>query len=54
MLGQKDVKSGVDELYNQLSAKGVKIDQKDLEDAVKVAREKMIVGCAQCANGWHW
>ncbi len=55
MADEKEVKQkGIDELHKQLSDKGVTVDKKDLEEAVKASREHMVQNCDGCANGWHW
>ncbi len=49
-----NTEKGVAALQKALKAKNVKVDAKVLKDAVAEAHKAAIVGCEQCANGWHW
>ncbi len=49
-----NTEKGVSALQKALKAKNVNVDAKVLKDAVAEAHKAAIVGCDQCANGWHW
>ncbi len=49
-----NTEKGVSALQKALKAKNVNVDAKVLKDAVAEAHKAAIVGCEQCANGWHW
>lgn len=45
---------GLSALQKALEKKNVKVDAKVLKEAVAEAHKAAILGCEQCANGWHW
>jgi hypothetical protein len=47
-------KKGTLALHEALAKKGLKISEKELEEAVKAAHKAATVGCDSCANGWSW
>ncbi len=49
-----NTEKGLSALQKALKAKNVNVDAKVLKDAVAEAHKAAIVGCEQCANGWHW
>ncbi len=49
-----NTEKGISALQKALKAKNVNVDAKVLKDAVAEAHKAAIVGCEQCANGWHW
>lgn len=49
-----NTEKGISALQKALKAKKVTVDAKVLKDAVAEAHKAAIVGCEQCANGWHW
>ena len=41
-------------LKEKLQQEGVSASQESLEKTLEATREEFLVGCDQCANGWHW
>ncbi|MCD4846519.1 MAG: hypothetical protein K8R25_18765 [Methanosarcinales archaeon] len=53
-LANVNKEKGLSTLQKALEAKNVKVDAQTLKDAVTESHKAILVGCEQCANGWHW
>ncbi len=53
-LDMVNTEKGLSALQKALEKKNVKVDAKVLKDAVAEAHKAAVLGCEQCANGWHW